>query len=203
MRLHLARLKLLPLKLRINARKLGLVGLVIGMLGLSVFIVLLLTQLEHLIRRPLEDFALYAYLLVFIVTLFSSATVFIPAPGIAFMLAAASKWNPAWVALAASLGGTLGEITGYYAGLLGRRIIVRNQWMSSQRAENWMRRWGLWALIPFAFFPFLIFDIVGLIAGALRMPLWKFLLATWLGRLPRALIESYIGGELLRFFFPT
>jgi membrane protein YqaA with SNARE-associated domain len=57
-------------------------------------------------------------------------------------------------------------------------------------------------LAVFSFMPVLIFDLVGIIAGALRLPMWKFLLATYAGRLPRSLIEVYVGFQALPFVFP-
>ena len=60
-----------------------------------------------------------------------------------------------------------------------------------------MKRHGGWAIFLFALFPFLIFDFVGIAAGMLRYPVRKFILYCWLGRLPRAFIECYVGATLL------
>ena len=70
-------------------------------------------------------------------------------------------------------------------------------------AERWMRRYGWGALTIFAFFPFLVFDLVGIIAGVLRLPLWRFLLATYAGRLPRSFVEAYFGFQVFPFLFPS
>jgi membrane protein DedA with SNARE-associated domain len=44
-----------------------------------------------------------------------------------------------------------------------------------------VRRWGTIAIFIFTLVP-LFFDLVGLAAGVLRFPLWKFVLICWLGR---------------------
>ena len=44
-----------------------------------------------------------------------------------------------------------------------------------------MKKWGAVTIFIFSVVPF-VFDLVGLAAGALRFPLWKFILLCWLGR---------------------
>jgi len=175
---------------------------IIGIIALSVGLVYLLHYLEMYLEVSLEGFAPLAYLIVFVATLLSSATIIVPAPGVAIMIAAAAKWDPVLVALVASVGGTLGELTGYYAGHLGTRLIIREYPRGYYQAVGWMNRYGLWAVFFFALFPFLIFDLIGIAAGALRLPLWKFLLVCWGGRLPRSLFECFAGMGLFRLFFP-
>ena len=101
------------------------------------------------------------------------------------------------------MGSALGEITGYYAGYVGEKIIVNEQNRTYQRAVSWMKRYGIWTVLVIAAIPLVLFDVVGLIAGALRLPLWKFLLACWAGRIPKAFIEAYIGAGLIPHFFPS
>ncbi|MEK7848652.1 MAG: VTT domain-containing protein [Chloroflexota bacterium] len=153
-----------------------------------------LSMVERLFQSSLAGLAYYAYGAVFLVTLVSSAMVVLPAPGLAFVLAAATRWDPTPVALAASLGGTLGEVTGYLLGRWAGAAIARRRPALYLKAEGWMKRYGLAAVWFFAFFPLLMFDFVGIAAGALRFPLWKFLLVVWAARLPRSFIEVYTGG---------
>ena len=158
--------------------------------------------LQAYLERPLEEYSFYAYIAVFLVALISSATVFVPAPGLAFILAAAAKWNPAIVAVAASLGSSLGEISAYYVGHWGRRVARLEGSQYYQRATQWMRRYGIFTITFFAFVPFLMFDLAGIAAGALRMPLRTFLLGTYMGRLPRSFLECYLGWGVISWLFP-
>jgi membrane protein DedA with SNARE-associated domain len=68
--------------------------------------------------------------------------------------------------------------------------------------EGWVRRWGVLAIFILSLVPF-FFDLVGIAAGALRFPLWKFWLASWLGRTLNYVIfvlASALGREaMLRF----
>ncbi len=185
-----------------RARKIWLLaGLAAGTLALSFLVFLLLGRLQVLLARPLQAYALLAYVGVFVVTLLSSATILFPAPGIILVLAAAAKWNWAWVALAASVGGALGEITGYLVGRAGKNVVVTEQSFVYQKAEEWMRAHGAWVITLLSGVPLAPFDIVGIVAGGLRYPVRKFLLFCFLGRLPRTFIEVYFAGGLIRWLF--
>lgn len=175
----------------------------LAIVALTAALVYLLWILESHFRVPMSQYASLAYLIVFIATFFTSCTIVFPAPGIVVVMAAASMWNPVIVALVASVGGSLGEITGYYAGYVGKKIIINEHQKTYNRAVSWMNRYGIWAIIVFAMIPVLVFDLVGLAAGALKFPLWKFMLACWAGRIPRAFVEAYIGAGIIPLIFPS
>jgi membrane protein YqaA with SNARE-associated domain len=168
-------------------------AIVLGMLALTTAIIYFFRFIEGYLETSLEGFAWAGYLIVFVVTLLSSATMFIPAPSLAIVMVAATQWNPAIVAIVASLGDTLGEFVGYTAGYFGTKLIVNRQIAAYDRAVAWTQRYGVWAIFLFALIPMMLFDIVGLAAGALRVKPWKFLLACWAGRLPRAFFLAYVG----------
>jgi len=172
-----------------------LVAVLIVAVGLSYL-------LNHFFpKEELERFAEYGYLGVFLVTLVSSLSIVLPIPGTVVVIAAASIWNPALVALVASVGGTLGEISGYLLGYGGRAVVSPEHTERYQAAERWMQRRGGLAIFLFALIPFFIFDFVGIAAGVFKYPLKKFFVFTWLGRLPRSLIEVYVGSSLLDYIF--
>ena len=148
----------------------------------------------------IDRVATYGYAGVFIASFLASTTIIFPAPGVAVVVVAAALFHPAWVAVVAAVGGSLGEFTGYLAGYGGRIAIGERYGGRYQKAEGWMKRQGTVTLALFAFLPFLLFDLVGIAAGALRFPFWKFLLACFVGRLPRSFIEAYLGWWILPRF---
>lgn len=171
--------------------------LIVSLLGLIAIPIVLVT-----IGFDLESIARYGYIGVFLATFISSTTVIFPTPGVAVVLFAAALFNPGWVALAATLGGGLGEFTSYLVGYGGILVIEPKYAQRYKRAEGWMRRYGSVTIFLFALFPFLIFDLVGIVAGTLRFPFWKFMLFTLAGRLPRSFIEAYLGWAILPHIFP-
>ncbi|MDO8636897.1 MAG: VTT domain-containing protein [Dehalococcoidia bacterium] len=152
------------------------------LIGLSVGIYFLLRFTEGFLKERLADFAIYAYIIVFFVSALSAATIFLPAPGIIVVLVAASKWNPTWVALWASVGSTLGELTAYYAGYWGSKIVVKKETRTYIKFEQWMKRYGMFTVMVFAAIPFMPFHIGGIAAGAFRLPLWQYLIAMFVGK---------------------
>jgi len=116
-------------------------------------------------------------------------------PGVLFTSAMGAVFNPYWVALAAGCGAALGELTGYVAGFSGQGIIENKQWYA--RVTEWMKKYGGLTVLVLAFIPNPIFDIAGMVAGALRMPLWKFLLFSWVGKTGKMLVFALGGAGLL------
>lgn len=145
----------------------------------------------------LNEYAWIAYLIVFVVTLLCNATVIAPVPLSApIIIAAATNWNPIMIALAASLGGTIGELSGYYTGYLGRKVAIAEFMIGHDRIAGLMDRYGAWTIFFLAFQPIIPFDIGGLIAGASRMPLRKFIPALWAGKFPKYIILCYSGIQI-------
>ncbi|MBA7507724.1 hypothetical protein ES706_06444 [subsurface metagenome] len=177
---------------------------VAGLIGLSIGLTYLLLYLMAYFNISAEEFAssssAYAYSVIFGVTLLFNASIMVPTHlHVPLMITAAAYWNPIIVVLVASIGGTLGEMTGYYAGYLGKRIVVTKDMPGYNRFVDWINRYGLLAIFLFSLQPILPFDIAGLTAGASRLPLWKFLLPCWAGRFLKYLVFCYFGSWLLQF----
>jgi membrane protein YqaA with SNARE-associated domain len=170
---------------------------VVILIGLSFGLTYLLRYLMAYFNIPIDRFAPTAYLAVFVVTLLSNAGIFVPVYiHVSIMMAAAQYWNPVLVALTASVAGTLGEMSGYYAGYLGKRIAQLENIPGYQRLVGWMKKYGPWGILIISAQPILPFDVAGLLAGASKMPLWKFLLPCWAGRFPKYLLACYLGPAL-------
>jgi membrane protein YqaA with SNARE-associated domain len=175
------------------------------LVGLSFGLTYLLRYLMAYFNIPIDRFAPTAYLIVFVITLLSNAGIFVPVYiHISIMMTVAQYWNPALVALTASVAGTLGEMSGYYAGYLGKRIVHLENVPGYERLAGWMKRYGPWGIFLISLQPILPFDVAGLLAGASRIPVWKFLLPCWAGRFPKYLLACYLGPAVLNIFhFPS
>ena len=170
----------------------------VGLLVISFGLAYVLQKLVVRFNLPLYRFAWLTYLIVFGVSLVANLTIIAPVPfAMSIMIAAATQWNPVLVALSASIGATFGELSGYYAGYLGRKIAAVNNTTGYSQVEHWIQHYGAWAIFFLAFQPVLPFDIGGVIAGTARMPLKKFLPALWAGRFPKYVIFVYTGLGLI------
>ena len=118
----------------------------------------------------------------------------IPVPGeitlvTASLMAIGGVTNPWFVAIAASVGAIGGDSLGYLfgrrggRGLLerfGRRVPRHFGPAHLARAERMFKRWGVWAVF-FGRFVALLRILAGPLAGALRVPYRKFLVANAAG----------------------
>ena len=171
-----------------------------GLIGLSVGLVYLLQYLIVHFNISLGEFAPGAYSAVFIISFLCNASILVPvALHISIMMTAASQWDPILVAFIASAAGTMGEISSYYAGYLGKRIAITKDIPGYNRFVDWVNRYGVLAIFLFSLQPILPFDIAGLTAGVSRLPLWKFLLPCWAGKFPKYIVFCYFGFRLLHF----
>jgi len=146
----------------------------------AVLLAVGITIALFLYRDQVSRLGDYGYLGAFLVSLISSATVILPVPGIVVLFALGASLNPVLVALAGAAGGIIGEVTGFMVGYGGHEVVQDNRMYA--RVEKWMKRWGAWAIFAFASVPLPVFDVAGVVAGALGYPLWKFLLIGWVGK---------------------
>jgi membrane protein YqaA with SNARE-associated domain len=172
-----------------------------GLITLSIALAYLLQYLIVHFNISLGEFAPGAYFAVFIISFLCNASILVPvvALHISIMMTAASQWDPILVAFIASAAGTLGEISGYYAGYLGKKIAITRDIPGYNRFVDWVNRYGVLAIFLFSLQPILPFDIAGLTAGVSRLPLWKFLLPCWAGKFPKYIVFCYFGFGLLHF----
>jgi uncharacterized membrane protein YdjX (TVP38/TMEM64 family) len=152
-------------------------------------------QAQHELLRRIgqSPFALPA---LFIVSVISSATLFLPVPGLAITTLVGSLISPPAVGIVAGIGQTLGEMTGYMAGYSGQGLVDRTK--VYERIEGWMSRnefAGELVVFILALIPNPLFDAAGMAAGMLRFPAWKFLLAAGIGKVIKNIAFAY-GGAL-------
>jgi membrane protein YqaA with SNARE-associated domain len=171
-----------------NKRRLNLLRL-LTLVGVVALIVLLFIFRDQV--KKLQD---YGYAGIFLISIAANATIIIPLPGVAFTTAMGAIFNPIGVAIAAGLGAAIGELTGYLAGFSGQAIVEKGDLY--ERLAKWMKEhqnlaYGMVTLL--AFIPNPLFDLAGMASGALKLPLWKFLIACAIGKIFKMLMFAYAG----------
>lgn len=150
----------------------------------------------YVISDRVAAFGRYGYPGIFVLSLLSSATIVLPAPSLAVVSVMGAVLNPVGVGVAAGAGEALGELTGYAAGYSGRTVVA-NQ-VRYERMVAWTHRYGLWVVLVLSIVPNPLFDLAGIAAGALRVPLTRFLLVCWLGKTVKTTVFAFAGQSLLR-----
>jgi membrane protein DedA with SNARE-associated domain len=171
-----------------------------GLLGaLAIFVIVgwLSLRYHEFFENINEHFKGYEYLGVFVISLVLNATIIIPVSAVAVISSLGVLFLPFAVGIVGGIGAAIGEMTGYVAGRAGRDLLAKNK--IYVRVERWVARWGMLSVFLLSIFPFL-FDIVGIIAGATKMPIWKFFISCWLGRTILYVTAAYLGHFGISFF---
>jgi membrane protein YqaA with SNARE-associated domain len=166
----------------------------------SFLAVVALSLLLVLYGNRLVGLGAYGYPGLFLLNLLSSATLILPAPGLALALAAGATLNPYLVGLAVGSGSTLGELTGYIAGASGRGMWEDDP--NYPRVRGWMAQYGLWVIFFLSLVPNPIFDVAGIVSGAMHIPVWKFLAATWCGKVVKSTLVALVGAGAMQALAP-
>jgi uncharacterized membrane protein YdjX (TVP38/TMEM64 family) len=178
----------------VDNRKLGKYGLALIRI-LALILVIAITVFVYSIRDRAEELAVFGYPGIFLIALLTNATVFLPAPGVAVIFAMGAVFNPLFVGIVAGAGGALGEMSGYLAGFSGQAVVENMKlytWLS-----GWVEKHGFWAILTLAAIPNPTFDIAGVAAGILKLPIHKFLLAVWVGVSLKMILFAYAGAYSL------
>jgi uncharacterized membrane protein YdjX (TVP38/TMEM64 family) len=166
---------------------------------LALLAVIAISVYVFSIRDDAEKLAVYGYPGIFVLSFLSYATVLLPAPGAAVVFAMGAIFNPVGVALAAGAGAALGELSGYLAGFSGQTVIEHST--IYDRLASWMGRNGPLTVFLLSAIPNPFFDLAGVAAGALKMPLGRFLFWAWIGETTKMFIFAFAGSSSLAWLF--
>lgn len=150
-----------------------------------------ITLLVFLLRSDISRLGRAGYLGIFLTMLLTSATLILPAPGLAFVFVLGKTFDPLILGIAAGAGSTLGELTGYLAGFSGNGIVENIK--AYRQIEDTVKKNGVFALAALAAIPNPLFDAAGFAAGALGIKWWQFLLATLVGKTVKCVAVAYAG----------
>lgn len=158
-------------------------------LSILIFVaVLAITVFLFLIQDKLSALGDAGYLGVFVVSLAANATIVLPMPSLLLILPLATVLNPLFVGLVAAAGGAIGEMTAYLAGYSGRGVWGNNK--AYLRAVSWLEKRGILVVFLVSATP-LPMDVMGLAAGNLRFPAWKYLIGCVPGKVIKYLALVY------------
>lgn len=153
--------------------------------SLGVLLILAITVFSiWLALNPIvvQQFGRWGYVGAFIISLVASATIVLPAPGLALIIAMGGALDPIILGIVAGVGSAFGELSGYIAGATGSMLIPEQQRHHFDRLHRLTDKYGGWLLFALSAIPFPLFDLAGMVAGVLRMNVPIFLLAVAVGK---------------------
>ena len=181
----------LPLTQRLSKRTLNIIRLVV-LLGVIALTVILVIN-----RERIQELQAFGYPGIFLISILANATILVPVPGVVFTSAMGAVFNPFWVSIAAGSGAALGELSGYMAGFSGQAVVENAE--RYDRVVRWMRKHGDITILFLAFFPNPLFDLAGMLAGVLKMPVWRFLIYCVIGKVLKMMMFAYAGDWIITF----
>jgi uncharacterized membrane protein YdjX (TVP38/TMEM64 family) len=159
--------------------------------------VIILTVLLVINRDKIQGLKAYGYPGIFLFSILANATILVPVPGVVFTSAMGAVFNPLFVSFAAGAGAAIGELSGYLAGFSGQAVVEGSE--KYQRVVRWMKKYGDITILVLAFIPNPLFDLAGIIAGILKMPVWKFLIYCIIGKILKMMMFAYSGYWVINF----
>ena len=158
--------------------------------------VIALTVVLVIYREEIQKLQAFGYPGIFLFSILANATILIPVPGVVFTSAMGAVFNPLFVSFAAGAGAALGELSGYLAGFSGQAVVEDSP--RYQRVVRWMEKYGDVTVLVLAFIPNPLFDLAGMVAGILKMPVWKFLIFCVIGKILKMMMFAYAGNWVMQ-----
>src|SRR3989338_240792 len=171
------------------------------LMRISILIITLLIMfLIFYLRKALVNYTSYGLLGIFFVNLLSSASVIFTIHGAASVFIGEAVWSPFLVGFVSGVGTSLGEITGYLVGYGGSGIVnsAKNKiklWIAFKKIFH---KHGFLTILIMAMIPLPFFDYVGILAGSMGYPIFKYYFATLVGRTIRNYFFALAGARILQ-----
>ena len=175
----------IPLTQRLSKRTLNTIRVIVLLLVIALTVLLVIN------RERIQTLQGLGCPGIFLFSILANATILVPVPGVVFTSAMGAVFHPFWVSIAAGAGAALGELSGYMAGFSGQAVVENAA--SYERVVRWMRKYGDVTILFLAFIPNPLFDLAGMLAGVLKMPVWKFLFYCVIGKILKMMMFAYAG----------
>jgi uncharacterized membrane protein YdjX (TVP38/TMEM64 family) len=159
--------------------------------AVALLLAITIPVLIYIFRDEVQAFQHLGYLGAFLTMFVGNATVILPVPGLIVVFILGGTLHPLLVGLAAGPGAALGELVAYFAGFSSSGVVKHISLY--QDIERSVKRYGPVAIAILAAIPNPLFDMAGLISGALGIRWWQFLLAAAIGKTIQAIMIAYAG----------
>jgi len=135
-----------------------------------------------LFKEKIQEFSTLGYIGLFLSCFVSNLSILLPTSSTIIIIAASLTLNPFICIVVGGIGTAFGEQASYICGLIGSSGFDISTKKGKEITTKWFERNSFLTVLLFAFVPFPVFDIIGIIAGAKRMSWWKYTLAAVLGK---------------------
>lgn len=149
-----------------------------------VIALLFFGMLAWLAKSVVQEHIHLSALGVFIVCFLANSSILLPSSSLLIVVEYSLVISPVLVAVCGAAGASLGEMTGFCVGRCGRDVIPGRfvDWLDTR-----MRTHTYLMVFLFSMLPLPLFDVVGLLSGAMKLSPIKFFLICFAGKLMKML----------------
>lgn len=148
-----------------------------SLICLAIIITIMLCA--YFFRQDLETYLAWGVLGLLVGCFLSNATILLPAPSLLLVCQFSQILGPLATATIASIGSSLGELVGFFAGYSGKKLLPEKQ---PGKIVAVLKKHPYSIIFVFSLIPWPLFDVVGLISGALQINWKRFYLACLFGK---------------------
>jgi len=149
--------------------------------------------LSFYFREEFSRLGSFGLIGIFLVNIIGSATLFLPAPGFATVIAGGIVFSPVLVAVVSALGSAIGDMIGYVLGRSGKEVFLKKDSFWYTIFKEIFHKYGFIIIVFFSFIPNPFFDAIGIVAGIFSYNPARFFAYVLLGRFLRNLMLAYFG----------
>lgn len=191
-------------------KKIAMVAAFVAVIGVSIYLLLkMITDATYLFRVvknifivPLLDIGGWA--IIIFLGLMVLQSLFAPIPSELILLSGAMIFG-LWGGIVLGVIGSMasGEVS-YFVSRKGGRPLLDVAGEKNGLADRmlflmdeWIDRWGLWAIIVGRAVPMIMFDPISMAAGIAEVDHKQYSIATFIGSIPRAIFYGLLGWQLI------
>ena len=145
------------------------------------------------IRKWVSALGFWGPLFIIVAMVVQIFLFFMPSP--VLMVISVLAYGPIWGSALAIGSVMVASIVGYFVGrLIGEDALYKLIGKSKEdKLESYVGEYGLWVVVISRLSPAFSNDAVSLVAGIVKLNFWKFLLATFVGITPLAILIAWFG----------
>ena len=131
-------------------------------------------------------------------------SLFAPIPSELILLSGGIIFGIGWGSVIGVVGSMFSAVITFYLSKRGGRAIID---ASGEKVgiikrtiyifDEWINKWGLWAILVGRAVPVIMFDPISYAAGLANVKDWHYFLATFIGSIPRAIFYAFLGRQLI------
>ncbi|MBN1329609.1 MAG: TVP38/TMEM64 family protein [Candidatus Heimdallarchaeota archaeon] len=188
---------------------LAIIFTIIILISIALLIIIIVDEefLFKIVRdyfiKPIIGLHIALQVLIFL-GLMIIQSLFAPIPSELILLSGGMIFGLAWGSVIGLVGSMLSAIITFYLSKRGGRSIID---ASGEKVgiikrtiyifDEWITKWGLWAIIVGRAVPVIMFDPISYAAGLANVKDRDYFLATFIGSIPRAIFYAWLGVRTL------